>query len=472
MKRFFCISLLFFCVLLCICAQAQSEKLTVAMDIAKGERIILNPYTASDSASVVILLNLYEGLFSYDPQTGKPLNAIAQSYSVSEDGLIWTFTLRPAYFSDHSRITSSTFAKSWNYLLQGPLASNLDFVNQIDTPDSQTLIVRLKHPVSYLPSLLCQPCLAAINPEKSNIFSGAYKVVQQTDNLIELKANPYYHEIVGCSEVEILVGQDSDFSQAFQDGEIQWSMAHIDNALDYMVVSPLYGTTFLYFSADSGLYSDPYMQRALARLIPVEYIRQIQSAVLPSSSLVPQSGAQAVYDGTFADDISTALKHAAIESAEDFPLLQIAFYRGDATTLSGELIQEIWSSTLHNTVSLDTVPGTVYTSDPAANTYDFCIITWIADYYDPAAFLSLFRSDASYNLARYSNAQYDSLLDLADVSQDRERYLLEAEQLLLDYGTVIPVSTAVSTNFVRDDLIEGWYANLLDIHPLKSIRLR
>lgn len=472
MKRFFCISVLITCIIFGLAAQPQSEKLTVAMDIAKEEKIILNPYTASDSASVVVLQNLYDGLFSYDPETGKPLNAIAESCSVSQNGLVWTFNLRPAYFSDRSPITSGTFARSWNYLLQGPLASNLNFVEKIETPDDSTLIVTLKHPVSYLPSLLCQPCLAAINPSKNSVFSGAYRLVRQTDDSIILRANPYYWDTAACRDVEILIGKDSDFSEEFLSGRIQWSMAPVENALDYMVVAPLYGTTFLYFSSDSGLYSDPYMQRALARLIPVEYIRQIQSAVLPSSSLVPQSGAEAEYAGALPTDIAIALRDHKIESTDDFPVLQIAVHRGDSTIFSGQLIQEIWSKSLHSTVSLDTVPSTVYTADPASNPYDFCIITWIADYYDPTAFLSLFRSDASYNLAKYSNAEYDGLLDLADVSEDRQAYLLEAEKILLDYGTVIPLSTAVSTNFVREDLIEGWYPNLLDIHPLKSIRLR
>lgn len=468
-----CFSVLFILLsLFAVYAHPQTEKLNVAMDIAKGETITLNPYTASDSASVIILDNLYDGLFAYDPVTGKPEPSLVQSYTVSPDRLTWTFKLRQAFFSDNSPITSASFKTSWHYLLQGPLASNLDFLDSLETPDESTLTVRLKHPVSYLPSLLCQPCLAAVKPSDSSVFSGAYKVTGQDSNRIELKKNPYYWDTVWCPEVTIFIGSETDFSKDFLDGNIQWSLAPVENASKYMEVSPLYGTTFLYFSSSDSLYADDDMQRALAQLIPVDYIRLIQSSIIPSDSLVPESGAQAVFTSSASDDFSKAFKEYNITGASDLPVLQIAVHRGDSTILTGQLIQEIWSATLHGTVSLDTVPSTVYTSDPSSNPYDFCIITWIADYYDPMAFLSLFRSDASYNLARYSNPDYDRLLDLADRLEDRESYLLEAEEILLDNGTVIPVSTAVSTNFVRSDLITGWYPNPLDIHPLKSIRFK
>lgn len=465
MKRCFTVFVILFA-LFSVSAHPQTEKLNVAMDIAKGEVITLNPYTASDNASVVILDNLYDGLFAYDSQTGKPVPALAENYSVSEDGLSWTFNLRESYFSDNSPITAKSFEQSWKYLLQGPLASNLDFLSSIDTPDESTLVINLKYPVSYLPSLLCQPCLAAVKPSDSSVFSGAYKVTLQSEKEIELKKNPYYWDSTGCDEVTIHIGSDSDFSEDFLDGSIQWSLAPIENASDYMEIAPLYGTTFLYFCSSDAIFSGNNVKRGLARLIPMDYIRMIQSSIIPSDSLVPLSGAKAEFKTTVSEDLSS------IAAQTELPVLEIAVHRGDSTILSGQLIQEIWSSSLHTTVSLDTVPSTVYTSNPANNPYDFCIITWIADYYDPTAFLSLFRSDASYNLARYSNPEFDRLLELADKLEDRDQYLLKAEEILLDSGTVIPISTAVSTNFVRTDLIEGWYPNPLDIHPLKSIRFK
>jgi len=472
MKKLFTVLFLTVAVLNVSLAQPRSEKINIAMDIAKGDKVTLNPYTASDAPSVVILQNLYDGLFSYDPQTAGPVYAIAGSHTVSKDGLVWTFTLREAYFSDHSRITSSTFATSWQFLRQGPLAGNLSFLESVETPDESTLVLHLKHPVRYLPSLLCQPCLAAVNPSDTTLFSGAYRLIKQSNGEFVLKANPYYWDGVYCEEIHILTGTDQDFSGRFNDGEIQWSMAPVQDASDFLVISPLYGTTFLYFSASDGLFAQSDVRKALAGLVPVDYIRQIQSAIMPSTSVVPQSGAGAVFPENPTQGLYEALAAHGIENLQEIPVLNIAVHRGDTTILSGELVQEIWSTALKSTVLLDIVPLTVYTANPAENPYDFCIITWIADYLDPEAFLSLFRSDSSYNLANYSNPQYDNLLVRAALSEDRNLLLLEAEQMLLDSGTVIPVSTAVSTNFVRNDIIDGWYPNLLDIHPFKNLGFR
>lgn len=457
-----------------LCARAQSESITIAADIGKGDVITLNPYTATDSASVLILQNLYEGLYEYDSATSRPVPAMAQETRISGDGLVWTFTLGKNYFSDGQLITSKTFADSWRYLQNGPLGSTLSLVKSIETPSDDTLVVTLKHAASYFPSLLCQPCLAAADPENSGRFSGAYTLTSRNDDEIILSYNTRYREKVGCNTIRVLITPDGDFSSGFANGSIQWSMAFVDNAADYLDISPAYGTTFFYFSSPSGLFAGSSMRRALARLVPTDYIRQIRSAVMPSTSLVPESGAKPVYRGTLSSDIATAFADNSILSGSDIPVLKIAVHRGDSSVLSGELIQETWASALRSTVTLDTVPITVYTSDPSSNPYDFCLLTWIADYLDPQAFLSMFRSDSSYNLARFSDKQYDSILDQAEqcTGAERQALLLQAEQILLDSGTVIPVSTAVSANFVRTDLLNGWSSNLLDVHPFKKLSLK
>ncbi len=474
MKKFCAVLIIFISAVCALSAKGHFEQISVAMDIGKGDSVTLNPYIASDSSSVLILQNLYEGLYEYDSATSRPVPALAQKTEISEDGLVWTFTLGDNYFSDGSPITSETFAKSWRYLQNSTLANALALVESFETPDPHTLVVRLRHAASYFPSLLCQPCLAAADPDNSSRFSGAYKVFSRTEDEIILTYNSRYREKVGCRRIRVLITEEGDFSQDFAAGDIQWSMAFVDNASDYLEVSPAYGTRFFYFSSESGLFADPYMQRALARLVPVDYIRQIENSVMPSASLVPESGAKALFKGTLSSDIANAYVGNSITSNSGIPVLKIAVHRGDWAVLAGQLIQETWTAALKSTVTLDTVPITVYTSDPADNPYDFCLITWIADYLDPQAFLSMFRSDSSYNLARFSNPEYDRILEEAEqhTGSERNALLLQAEQILLDSGTIIPVSTAISANYVRSDLLEGWSANLLDVHPFKKLSLK
>jgi peptide/nickel transport system substrate-binding protein/oligopeptide transport system substrate-binding protein len=50
--------------------------------------------------------------------------------------------------------------------------------------------------------------------------------------------------------------------------------------------------------------------------------------------------------------------------------------------------------------------------------------------------------------------------------------LAEAEQLLLERGTVLPVSFSPAVNVVDTDEIEGWFPNAMDIHPFKYFRFK
>ena len=470
MKRLLLVLISLFLLIAPIAAQSQGETLQVLMDPGK-DVIVLNPYTASDSNSIIIMLNLYDGLFSYDSATSEPILALAESYSVSEDGLKWAFKLRNASFSDGVKITSKTFVDSWNYMLGGPLASNLDFVNRsadgkldLETPDSNTLVINLKYAVPYLPSLLCQPCLAAIKDTAS--YSGAYTLLSQSDEQIRLRKNPFYWDEVKTDFVEITLGEGYD--KAFLDGHIQWSMAAIEDASDYMVFSELYATTFFYFSAKEGAYANESIRKALVEAIPWDIIRGIQQSLKESTSLVPNSGLDTEIDS----DILTLLEEGGYPYGEKaLPMINMAVTRGAQNAVAAELIARLWSTMLGMTVTLNTVPLSVFASVPEENPYDFCTITWIGDYFDPMAFLQLFASDSSYNLANFSDSRYDELLRLAMNADEisRRELLLQAEQLLLDSGVVIPMSTAFATNFVRKDIISGWETNPLDIHPFKTI---
>lgn len=437
-------------------ASGSSENITVAMDIGSQEQIIINPYIVSDSNSVAIMQNLWDGLFEYDPETSQPKQALAESYSVSPDGKTWTFKIKKAKFSDGSEITSQTFADSWNYLSKGRLGSNINFIEKksdstlnLETPDKRTLVIHLAYPVSYLPSVLCQVSLAAINPFNSQIYSGAYTIDSIDSTKIVLFANGRYWDKVQTPQITILLG--NNFTEDFNDGKIQYSLSWIEDATQYMKTSPVFGSSFFYFNSKTADVS------SLSSCIPWNRIKEIIGDIIPSTSLVPESGA---YFRTPAYNYNSEINQ-----------IKIGTYRGSNVNLACEVIQELWTNHFNATVLLDTVPVTVYSSKPSSNPYDFCLITWIADYLDPMAFLSMFESSASYNLANFSNKQYDALLELARKQTGEERLstLKDAEQVLLDTGTVIPVSQAVTTSFVRDDLIEGWYSNPLDIHPFKFL---
>lgn len=463
-KRVFAV---FFALLLCfsVWATGSREVITIAMD--PSDNLDLNPYTASDSDSVVILQNLYEGLFEYNEKTGEPENAIAQSYKVSDDGLTWYFKIADnACFSDKTHITPQTFIKSWGYLATGPLSANLDFLKYAEAVGKDTLAVHLNYQVAYLPQLLCQPCLAAIDPLNTTSFSGPYVISKKSSDKISLRPNKNYRERIANDGIDILLR--SDCSQQFLNGSVQWSTAYVMNASDYMINSPMYATTFFYFNAADEVWADANVRKALVQLVPWNAVKTIQQGLLITNSLVPGSNASYIDFSNYL----TLLEKAGYPDGQGLGKLDIAIHRGSQVSMIAELIARLWSRYLGIDISIDTVPITVYTSDPSENPYDFCIMTWIGDYSDPMTFLSLFESSSDYNIANYSNERYDSILAEARQCSNPEirlAILKQAEQILLDDCIVIPLSNAISTNFVRTDLISGWYDNQLDIHPFKTL---
>src|SRR5437867_4432419 len=54
----------------------------------------LDPHLAAILSDQIIVNTLFEGLTLLDERTTKPLPAVAESWSASPDGLVWTFRLR------------------------------------------------------------------------------------------------------------------------------------------------------------------------------------------------------------------------------------------------------------------------------------------------------------------------------------------------------------------------------------------
>ena len=70
-----------------------------------------------------IYMALFEGLVSYDPATLDPTPGLAESWTISDDGLTYTFKLRKSNWSDGTPITAQTVVDSWLRFLSPELAA-------------------------------------------------------------------------------------------------------------------------------------------------------------------------------------------------------------------------------------------------------------------------------------------------------------------------------------------------------------
>ena len=105
----------------------------------------LDPHKATAAGTKEILFNIFEGLVKPD-ENGDLMNALASDYTISEDGLVYTFTLREGVkFHNGNTVTAQDVKYSLDRasgLLDGtPLISALSVLTSVDILDEKTVQV-------------------------------------------------------------------------------------------------------------------------------------------------------------------------------------------------------------------------------------------------------------------------------------------------------------------------------------------
>lgn len=107
-----------------------------------------------------VMTSLYQGLLQYRANSTQIVGDLAKSYTVSGDGLTYTFHLRPnVHFHDGTKFNSAAVAFSFRRRTrvdQGP-AYMLAKVKSVATPNPLTTVVHLTQPVSAFPDYLASP---------------------------------------------------------------------------------------------------------------------------------------------------------------------------------------------------------------------------------------------------------------------------------------------------------------------------
>ncbi|SHH61026.1 peptide ABC transporter substrate-binding protein [Clostridium grantii] len=105
--------------------QTSTEDGELAWNLGSDPKT-LDPQLNSASDGGDVLTNLYEGLMR--DVKGKIVPAMAESYEVSEDGLVYTFKLRDAKWSDGKAVTAGDFVFGWKRAMDPATASEYSFI--------------------------------------------------------------------------------------------------------------------------------------------------------------------------------------------------------------------------------------------------------------------------------------------------------------------------------------------------------
>ena len=164
----------------------------------------LDPTAAAPVAiGQVVWQNLFEGLVSIN-KAGEIEPELATSWTISEDGLTYIFTIRHGVtFQNNQKFTAETAKYSIDRILKNdsinPQKSLYKSISNVEAPDSNTLILSLSSPSADLLYWLGFPAAVMIEPssEATNatnpIGTGPFKLLNwKKGNQLTLVKNDHY----------------------------------------------------------------------------------------------------------------------------------------------------------------------------------------------------------------------------------------------------------------------------------------
>lgn len=200
-----------------------------ALNVMLGTSVkSLDAQVATDGESFEVIANFTDGLMQMDAE-GAAVNAIAESYTVSEDGKTYTFKIRDAVWANDAEVTAQDFVFGWQHGCDAAkeyayMFSDIGQVKNADkilkgeekedgtkytvadlgvtAVDKDTLKVELEVPVPYFLSLMYFPTFYPVNEAFYNQV-GAEKYATTADTVLANGAFKLKTYTAGGSVVEL-----------------------------------------------------------------------------------------------------------------------------------------------------------------------------------------------------------------------------------------------------------------------------
>ncbi len=471
----------------------------------------LDPQMVSDLSSIRILSDLFEGLTRFDAK-GQAEPGLASNWSISPDGLNWTFQLRnDLTFSDGTPISASLFVRAIARIRDekagSPHASLFDVIAQISAPDNRTVILRLNNPFPQLPSLLAHPAMAALpfhridkagdkwTADRPLVTSGAYrlkdwKLAQQ----IDLEANPRWNGDVAVSHriiwrpmenlnsaMRAVLAGNADIGTDYPTSRHHWLRQK------YPALARNYGylgTYYFAFNTRKPPFDDKRIRKALSMAVDRNWLakKMVDAGNEPAWGVLPAALRDGeAYKPDWADWPRTErLQAARVLLAQagygpKNPLqFEIAFNSSSEHRKAAVAMATMWralgvdASLLNSEASLhfDRLKRADFTLGRSG---------WIADLPAPENFLNVHRATAGVqNYSGYDDPRYEAAMDSALSEPDphkRLRKMRLAEEILIDDAPILPLYFYTSRALVSP-AVTGWQDNAANVHPSRTLGVR
>ncbi|MEO1662025.1 MAG: peptide ABC transporter substrate-binding protein [Pseudomonadota bacterium] len=482
----------------------------------------LDPHRSSAAWENIVIGDMFLGLTTHTAD-GQVIPSMAESWTISDDGLVWTFKLIETTWSDGVPLTAEDFVYALRRIQDPAIASqyssllyiikNAQAVNEgrvapeeigVRAIDDRTLEITLEQPAPYLEGLLTHYTTfpvprhvveefgeAWVQPENIQV-NGPYKLVYWvTGDQLVTEKNPLFHdadslcfERVSYFELEDLAAVERrieagelDINNAFDGGR----KAELDRRLPgWARTTPGLLTTYWSFNSSEPPFDDIRVRKALAMALDREYLVEnvLTPGFVPAYSFVPpginnyETDRPEVSWKSLTRPERLEQARALLEEAGYGPDNPFRFeYKHRSTDdnpKAAPVAQANWNEIAPwvdaQILRQDTK---VLYADLRQSNFQVSDGAWLADYNDPLNFLYLLDSaTGQQNYGNYANPEYDGLLAAASQERDltrRAELFAQAEKIMLEDHPITPMWFQVTKNLV-DPKLDGWAENAEDNH--------
>ena len=453
----------------------------------------------------------------------------AEKWEQSADGLTWTFHLRdglvwsdgePLVANDYifalqrAATTGYDFAWYWGYAggikNWTPVTEGKADVSTlgISAPDDKTIVVVTEAPKPYLPGVVSLWYPVPVHVWKklgddyaanvdTLVSSGPFIVEswEKSNNAMVLVKNPTYTgpwpSMVDRLEIDPSLGAPEVGLPAFMAGEADFAFLNTgqipfvkERFPDQITTNAVFATSYISFDLASPPFDNINVRKALQYAINRDEMTStvLKDLAIPGKSLLPPGypgyneaiTSQAVYDPAKAKDY---LAKAGYPDGKGFPEVEIWYrdqggYNGAISAPMLQYLQAQFKQTLGITMNIKILPQKEWMAGLLEKKNNLFLAPYEYDYIDPSNFYGIF-----YNGGRHDHhiKAYDDLVAAADgnpVWEDRAKLYQQAEQVLIDNASFIPLVHPITVTVVSKDLQgEGTTPNKLGFTPLRQLGL-
>lgn len=457
----------------------------------------LDPAITMDNNDWSITYPAYQNLVRYKKGSTEVEGELAESWSASDDNLVWTFKLRSGQkFSDGSDVTAEAVKYTFDRLMrinQGPAEPFPEGMEVVVT-DPLTVEFRLPRPFAPFLNTLANNGAGIINPavedaqggadqflSANTAGSGPFQLVQwDRGQSLVLEKNPHYGGDEPALERVVfrIVPESSARRLQLENGDLDIvNMLPVDQlealrARDDLVIQevPSLLVTYLYLNNRNGLFSDIKAREAIT--YAVDY-NGIIEGVLDNQG---QQLTGPIPEGMWGHDESIEPVKQDLEKAQ--ALMDQVQEAKDAVLLYSDrdpnwepiaLTVQANLATIGVNVKLEKLANATMRDRLDKGDFDIALGNWSPDFADPFMFMNYWfdssRGGLPGNRSFYENAEVDQLIrQAAEISDQEERAKLysQAQDIIMqEYAYVYLFQKAIHVG-LRDNVQGYEYNPMLD----------